>query len=68
MPFNRTFFGGGDDSWASTADTHTYFRNIKMFGSSTGSTMSGSVMTRQSEWTWVLLLAVVVFFCGLEFI
>lgn len=66
--FFSTFFGGGDSSWASTADTHTYFRNIQMFGSSTASTMSSSVPTRRPEWSWVLLLAIIIFFCGVEFI
>ncbi|KZS96322.1 polysaccharide lyase family 14 protein, partial [Sistotremastrum niveocremeum HHB9708] len=28
-----TFFGGSDSSWATPSDQHTYFRNIKLWGS-----------------------------------
>jgi hypothetical protein len=29
-----TFFGGSDSSWATPVTTHTYFRNIRLWGSS----------------------------------
>ncbi|THV05031.1 polysaccharide lyase family 14 protein [Dendrothele bispora CBS 962.96] len=36
-----TFFGGSDDSWATPQTTHTYFRNIQLWGGSNPSTLSG---------------------------
>ncbi|EJD02951.1 uncharacterized protein FOMMEDRAFT_140748 [Fomitiporia mediterranea MF3/22] len=68
--FFSTFFGGDDSSWATPVDTHTYFRNIQMWGSSNPSTMSSnsSVRARVMEWGWVILVAVLVFFCGLELV
>ncbi|KAF9268877.1 hypothetical protein L218DRAFT_892480 [Marasmius fiardii PR-910] len=36
-----TFFGGSDDSWSTLVDTHTYFRNMTLWGSSSASTLSG---------------------------
>ncbi|KAL1748759.1 polysaccharide lyase family 14 protein [Schizophyllum fasciatum] len=36
--FFSTFFGGADSTWATTNTTHTYFRNIGMWGSSQAST------------------------------
>ncbi|KAL0576664.1 3'-5'-exoribonuclease [Marasmius crinis-equi] len=36
-----TFFGGSDDSWSTPVDTHTYFRNMTLWGSSGPSTLSG---------------------------
>ncbi|OCB90674.1 hypothetical protein A7U60_g2109 [Sanghuangporus baumii] len=66
--FFSTFFGGNDDSWATPIETHTYFRNIRMYGSSSPSTMSAGVRTRAQEWGWVVMLAVLIFFCGLELV
>jgi hypothetical protein len=38
---NRTFFGGDDTSWSTPQATHTYFRNIQMWGSSAASNLTG---------------------------
>ena len=38
--FHRTFFGGSDETWATPNTTHTYFRNIGMWGSAEASTGS----------------------------
>ncbi|THG94548.1 hypothetical protein EW145_g8118 [Phellinidium pouzarii] len=64
----RTFFGGDDSSWATPNDTHTYFRNIAMWGSSSPSTMSSSAHARAAEWSWVAFVTVLAFFCGLELV
>ncbi|EKM54469.1 polysaccharide lyase family 14 protein [Phanerochaete carnosa HHB-10118-sp] len=37
-----TFFGGNDSSWATPMTTHTYFRNIQLWGSSAASNLTGS--------------------------
>ncbi|KAH8119420.1 hypothetical protein DFH11DRAFT_1849118 [Phellopilus nigrolimitatus] len=67
--FFSTFFGGNDDSWATPVDTHTYFRNFELWGSANASTKpSSSVRTRAAEWGWVVFVAVLVFFCGLELV
>ena len=36
----RTFFGGSDASWATPVTTHTYFRNIRLWGSSNAANIS----------------------------
>ncbi|KAI5123923.1 hypothetical protein M0805_006341 [Coniferiporia weirii] len=66
--FFSTFFGGDDSSWATPVDTHTYFRNIEMWGSSSPSTMSDSVRVRATEWGWIVFIAVFVLFCGVELV
>ncbi|KAL1696354.1 polysaccharide lyase family 14 protein [Schizophyllum commune] len=38
--FFSTFFGGSDETWATPNTTHTYFRNIGMWGSAEASTGS----------------------------
>ena len=38
--FHSTFFGGSDETWATPNTTHTYFRNIGMWGSAEASTGS----------------------------
>jgi len=39
--FFSTFFGGSDDSWATPKTQHTYFRNIRLWGSSATSNLTG---------------------------
>ncbi|TRM70051.1 polysaccharide lyase family 14 protein [Schizophyllum amplum] len=41
--FFSTFFGGSDESWATPNTTHTYFRNMRMWGSVEASNSTGSV-------------------------
>ncbi|KAF9531649.1 polysaccharide lyase family 14 protein [Crepidotus variabilis] len=38
-----TFFGGSDTSWATPVDAHTYFRNIRLWGSSDPSNTAGKL-------------------------
>jgi len=38
--FLSTFFGGNDATWAPAADTHSYFRNFQLWGSSGPSTLT----------------------------
>ncbi|KLO14292.1 hypothetical protein SCHPADRAFT_826682 [Schizopora paradoxa] len=67
--FFSTFFGGHDDSWATPVTTHTYFRNIELWGSSQQSTQTSSAPTsRSTEWGWIVLVSVFVFFCGIELV
>ncbi|KAF4598635.1 hypothetical protein EYR38_007041 [Pleurotus pulmonarius] len=42
--FFSTFFGGGDDSWATPQTTHTYYRNIRMWGGSQPSNLTGQTV------------------------
>lgn len=39
-----TFFGGGDDSWATPEEQHTYFRNIRIWSSGTANSLDGPVV------------------------
>ncbi|KAF9475550.1 hypothetical protein BDN70DRAFT_883606 [Pholiota conissans] len=39
-----TFFGGSDTSWATPVTTHTFFRNVQLWGSSSSSNMTGSLV------------------------
>ncbi|KAG6917309.1 hypothetical protein DXG01_002967 [Tephrocybe rancida] len=39
-----TFFGGSDNSWATPNTTHTYYRNIMLYGSSAASNLTGNVL------------------------
>ncbi|KAF8906530.1 polysaccharide lyase family 14 protein [Gymnopilus junonius] len=61
-----TFFGGSDTSWATPVTTHTYFRNVQLWGSNLASNMTGSQVNEspssyKSSATLVLtLLAVVI--------
>ncbi|KAF5322437.1 hypothetical protein D9619_001786 [Psilocybe cf. subviscida] len=51
-----TFFGGSDTSWATPVTTHTYFRNIKLWGGSAASNLTGALVQsnaparQQSSW------------------
>ncbi|KAJ7287518.1 polysaccharide lyase family 14 protein [Mycena rebaudengoi] len=40
--FFSTFFGGSDDSWATPKTTHTYFRNLALYGGYTPSNLTGN--------------------------
>jgi len=40
-----TFFGGSDNTWATPNTTHTYYRNIVMYGSSSGSNLTGPTVS-----------------------
>ncbi|KAG9221131.1 hypothetical protein CCMSSC00406_0005430 [Pleurotus cornucopiae] len=42
--FFSTFFGGGDNSWATPQTTHTYYRNIRMWGGSQPSNLTGQTV------------------------
>uniref|UniRef100_A0A8H7Y5H8 Polysaccharide lyase 14 domain-containing protein n=1 Tax=Psilocybe cubensis TaxID=181762 RepID=A0A8H7Y5H8_PSICU len=46
-----TFFGGSDTSWATPVTTHTYFRNIRLWGSSSPSTLTGATVKSQAPKT-----------------
>ncbi|KAF8678178.1 hypothetical protein RHS04_05488, partial [Rhizoctonia solani] len=46
---NSTFFGGEDSSWASPKEQHTYFRNIRMWGSDAPSNMTGNRINAASS-------------------
>jgi len=39
-----TFFGGSDASWSTPVTTHTYFRNIRLWGSSATSNLTGQLV------------------------
>jgi len=39
--FFSTFFGGSDSSWATPQTTHTFFRNLELWGSSNPSDLAG---------------------------
>ncbi|KAJ7462323.1 polysaccharide lyase family 14 protein [Mycena galericulata] len=40
-----TFFGGSDSSWATPNTTHTYFRNMELWGGNSPSILTGSKVT-----------------------
>ncbi|KAF8070128.1 polysaccharide lyase family 14 protein [Lyophyllum atratum] len=40
-----TFFGGSDKSWETPREAHTYYRGIRMWGSSVGSNLTGNVVS-----------------------
>jgi len=44
-----TFFGGSDDTWATPVTTHTYFRNIRLWGTSRASELQGTVVSGGSK-------------------
>ncbi|KAF5386076.1 hypothetical protein D9615_002567 [Tricholomella constricta] len=39
-----TFFGGSDKTWETPRDAHTYYRNIRMWGSSAASNLTGNTV------------------------
>jgi hypothetical protein len=52
-----TFFGGDDATWSTVDTTHTYFRNIQIYGGSSGSSASAPTSTKPESVaerrTWV---------------
>jgi len=44
-----TFFGGSDSSWATPLTTHTYFRNIRLWGSSSSANLTTGTNTSEGE-------------------
>ncbi|KAF5385835.1 hypothetical protein D9615_002568 [Tricholomella constricta] len=40
-----TFFGGSDDSWATPNTVHTFYRNIRLWGGSAPSNLTGQVVS-----------------------
>ncbi|KAG6874478.1 hypothetical protein C0995_010388 [Termitomyces sp. Mi166 len=40
-----TFFGGSDSSWETPTTTHTYYRNIRLYGGSAASNLTGKVVS-----------------------
>ncbi|TFK54226.1 polysaccharide lyase family 14 protein [Heliocybe sulcata] len=64
-----TFFGGSDSSWATPETTHTYFRNFRLWGSTSPSNLTGSKVSAavrlggldsplQRAWSCLIALAV----------
>lgn len=53
--FLSTFFGGSDDSWATRVTTHTYFRNIRMWGSTSASAVISTALPRGPSLCWQLI-------------
>ncbi|KAG8721647.1 hypothetical protein FRC08_011575 [Ceratobasidium sp. 394] len=49
--FFSTFFGGEDSSWASPTEQHTYFRNIRLWGSESPSNLTGNQVNSASPVT-----------------
>ncbi|KAJ8463817.1 hypothetical protein ONZ45_g17452 [Pleurotus djamor] len=43
--FFSTFFGGSDSSWATPVTTHTYYRNITLWGGGQPSNLTGQVVS-----------------------
>lgn len=66
-----TFFGGSDTSWATPVTTHTYFRNVRLWGSNAPSNLTGALVNNglsayQSSVTLIFTLLAFVtgsFFC-----
>jgi len=44
-----TFFGGSDSSWATPNTTHTYFRNMQLWGSNSPSTLTGAKVSNSGN-------------------
>ncbi|KAJ6499909.1 polysaccharide lyase family 14 protein [Mycena vitilis] len=44
-----TFFGGSDSSWSTPDTTHTYFRNMELWGSNKPSTLTGSKVSNSGN-------------------
>lgn len=60
--FFSTFFGGNDPSWAPSSDTHTYFRNVQLWGSFSPSNLtatSDGVTAFSVSWSAGITLLVV---------
>ncbi|KAI6046086.1 polysaccharide lyase family 14 protein [Pisolithus marmoratus] len=61
-----TFFGGSDNSWATPQTVNTYYRNLRLYGSSLSSNLTGqevsSTVARPISLTSTVFLAVFVIF------
>ncbi|KAG6917310.1 hypothetical protein DXG01_002968 [Tephrocybe rancida] len=59
-----TFFGGSDDSWKTPTETHTYFRNIRLYAGSAASNLTGKAVSAADRTTTTiatpLLLLIVI--------
>ncbi|KAJ6586938.1 polysaccharide lyase family 14 protein [Mycena vulgaris] len=54
-----TFFGGSDSSWSTPTTTHTYFRNVQLWGGYTPSVLTGSKVTSSGKlWSPDLAISV----------
>jgi hypothetical protein len=56
-----TFFGGNDDSWATPVETHTYYRNFKLWGGTSASNLTGShvnAATSRKTYSWLISFCV----------
>jgi len=63
--FFSTFFGGGDSSWESPSDQHTYFKNIQLFASDNPSNLKSSALsTRSSALVIALILTAITITIG----
>jgi hypothetical protein len=62
--FGRTFYGGADESFAALRDTHSYFRNIQLWGSSQASNLTGPVIESSAISVPALRLSLTFSLCG----
>ncbi|KAG6880321.1 hypothetical protein C0992_011070 [Termitomyces sp. T32_za158] len=53
--FFSTFFGGSDDSWETPTTTHTYYRNIRLYGGSAASNLTGQVVSAADRTAYLQL-------------
>ncbi|KAE9411479.1 hypothetical protein BT96DRAFT_1011285 [Gymnopus androsaceus JB14] len=63
-----TFFGGSDDSWATPTTTHTYFRNIQLWGGadpSNGTAINFAMRTIKTTDSLFVLLPILFVVSGL---
>ncbi|KAF7782557.1 CAZyme family PL14 [Agaricus bisporus var. burnettii] len=61
--FFSTFFGGSDKSWATPDTTHTYYRNIALWGSSAPSNLTGDPVRSAASLTSSIPTATLILFC-----
>jgi len=58
--FFSTFFGGDDASWAPPNDTHTYFRNVQLWGGSSPSNLTSTGGASAISFSWLTGVALLV--------
>jgi len=46
-----TFFGGSDSSWSTPTTTHTYFRNVELWGGYSPSVLTGAKVSSGTVWS-----------------
>ncbi|TDL26253.1 hypothetical protein BD410DRAFT_716570 [Rickenella mellea] len=70
--FFSTFFGGSDISWETPVETHSYFRNFEVWGSSSPSNLTGAKVNDacgfahdRNWWGWIAA-AFSIFFIALS--